>query len=156
MLTRRYRVTVLTRSKLKLSLQARVQLPQHRLVELGSDRFDLDPSDHFFRKSVSQQFAAQIWIDAACLQVKEFLRIDLAHRCAVRAFHVVGVNLQLRLRVDAGLVRQQEVLVGLQRISLLRAFTNEYLAVENRPSVAVENSFVKLVTVAVRLLVIDY
>ena len=34
--------------------------------------------------------------------------------------------------------------------------THEYFAVENRARVAVENPFVQLVTIAMRLLVIDY
>jgi len=93
--------------------------------------------------------------DPARLEIKKFFRIDLANRGAVRALHVVGVNLKLRLRVDACLLGQQQVLVRLYRVGLLRAFANEDLAVENRPAVVIENPFVQLVTAAMRLLVVD-
>ena len=74
---------------------------------------------------------------------------------AVRALHIVCQNLQLRLGVYAGLVGQQQVLVRLHGVSLLRIMTNKDLAVEDRARFAVKNSFVKLVTRAMRLPVID-
>src|SRR5690242_8690054 len=83
-----------------LSLQARVQLFQYDLVELGSDRFKLDLRYHLFGETVGQQAATEFGINAARLEVKQFLRLDLAHRGAMRAFHIVSVNLQLRLRID--------------------------------------------------------
>src|SRR2546427_6991456 len=39
-----------------------------------------------------------------------------AHGRAVRALHIVGVDLELRLAVRAGLGREQEVVVGLLRV----------------------------------------
>src|ERR1041384_417680 len=70
-----------------LSLQRRVQLFQHSFVEFSSDRLDLDLRDHFFSESVGQEVAAKLRVDSACLEVKQFFRIDLAHGGAVRALH---------------------------------------------------------------------
>ena len=74
----------------------------------------------------------------------------------MRALHVVGKNLELRLRVHLCFVRQQQVLVRLLRVGQLRAVAHEDLAVEDRPRLAVENALVKLMTGAVRLPVIDH
>jgi hypothetical protein len=43
----------------------------------------------------------------------------------------------------------------LHRVSLLRAVTNKDLSVEYRPAIAIENPFVQLMTVTVRLFVIN-
>ena len=48
------------------------------------------------------------------------------------AFHVVGVDLQLRLGIDFGVVRQQQVAVGLVGITVLRIGMHDHLAVEYR------------------------
>src|SRR6185369_12869122 len=114
-----------------LGFQLRMQLTQHYLIQLRSNRVDLDLADDFLGKTVSQQTAAQFGIDSARLQVEQLFLVDLSDRRAVRALHIVGVNLQLRLRVDARLLRQQQVLVRLHRIGLLCALTHEDLAVKN-------------------------
>src|ERR1044072_5944651 len=133
-----------------------MQLTKYNLVELRSNRINLDLSDYLFRKTIRQQVASQLGPNPTRLQVKELLRIDLPYRRSVRALHVVCINLQLRFRVNARLIRQQEVFIRLHCIGLLRAFADEYLPIEDRPAVAIENSLVELTTVAMRLFVIDY
>src|SRR6185436_16580962 len=97
-------------SVLTLRLESCMQMRQHRVVQLRSNRIDLDLADHFFRKTVSQEVAGELGIHATRLQVEQLFLVDLAHRSAVRALHVVGVDLQLRLRIDSRLRRQQQVL----------------------------------------------
>ena len=70
--------------------------------------------------------------DAAGAQVEDRVRVELADRRAVRALHVVGEDLELRLGVDQGVARQQQVLVRLLRVGLLRVRPDDDLAVEDR------------------------
>ena len=93
--------------------------------------------------------------DAARAQVEQLLLGELAHRRAVRALHVVGEDLELRLGVDRRIVREQQHLVGLLRVGLLRVEPHEDLAVEHALAAIVEDALVELVALAVRLGVID-
>src|SRR5690349_13535558 len=63
-----------------LSLQTRVQLLQYDLVELGSDRLQLDLRNHLFRETVSQQAAPKLGTNPARLEIKQLFRLDLPHR----------------------------------------------------------------------------
>ena len=54
------------------------------------------------------------------MQVEELVLVDLADRRAVGAAHVVGADLQPRHRVDARLVGQHQVAVGLVGVGALR------------------------------------
>ena len=81
-------------------------------------------------KGVEQQVARRGLVDAARAQVEELLLLDLADGGAVRAFHVVGVNLELRLGVDARVVGEQQVAVGLLGVGLLRVLVHDDAAVE--------------------------
>src|SRR5262245_4291541 len=74
-------------SVLTLRLESRVQMRQHRVVQLRSNRIDLDLADYFFGKTVSQEAACKLGIHAARLQVEQFFLIDLTHRRTVRALH---------------------------------------------------------------------
>jgi hypothetical protein len=55
----------------------------------GIDPSELPPFTAVPRNATTAQFGT----DPACLKVKQFFRIDLSDRCAVRALHIVGVNL---------------------------------------------------------------
>ena len=70
--------------------------------------------------------------DAARAQVEHRVLVELADRRAVRALHVVGEDLELRLRVDLRVVGQQQRLVRLLRVGLLRVLADDDLAVEDR------------------------
>ena len=81
--------------------------------------------------------------------------VELADGRAVRAFHVVGEDFQLRLGVDGGVGREQQSLVGLLGVGLLGVGMNEDFAVEDAVGSAVEDGLVQLVAIAVRLGVVD-
>ena len=71
------------------------------------------------------------------------------------AFHVVGVDLQLRLGIDLGVVGKQQVAVGLLRVRLLRILVDDDASVEDAVGVAVENAVVELPAAAMRAGVLD-
>ena len=73
----------------------------------------------------------------------------------MRALHVVGEDLELRLRVDRRVVGQQQRPVGLLGVGLLRVLADDDLAVEHRARLAAEDALVDLVARAVRLRVVD-
>ena len=93
--------------------------------------------------------------DAARLHVEHRVFVELADRRAVRALHVVRENLELRLRVDLRVVREQQRLVRLLRVRLLRVLTDDDLAVEDRAGLAGQDALVELVARAVRHRVVD-
>ena len=71
------------------------------------------------------------------------------------AADVIGPDLQLRLGVDYGVVGKNQVLIGLLGIGLLRVLADDDAAVEDGGRLAVENALVDLMTIGVRLGVVD-
>ena len=92
---------------------------------------------------------------AAGAQIEDRILVELADRRPVRALHVVGEDLQLRLGVDQRVVREQQRAVGLFRVGLLRVLAHDDLAVEHRPGTPAENALVDFVARAVGAGVID-
>ena len=70
-------------------------------------------------------------VEAARAQVEDRVLVELADRRAVRALHVVGEDLELRLGVDRRVVGQQQRPVGLLGVGLLRVVPDDDLAVED-------------------------
>jgi hypothetical protein len=73
----------------------------------------------------------------------------------VRALYVVGVNLQLWFRHDTGIVTDQEVLVRLIGIGLLRDLVDVDLAAEDTIRFIGEDALVELVTLTIWCRVLD-
>ena len=73
----------------------------------------------------------------------------------MRAFHVVGVNFQLRLGVGGRVVGEQQIFVRLLRVGLLRDGMNVNPSVENALRFVVEDAVEILVAGAMRLRVLD-
>jgi len=71
----------------------------------------------------------------------------------VAALDVVGIDLELGLAVDLGVIGQQHVAVLLKSIGPLRVLVDEDLAGERCPGSVERHTFVELVRMAVRLLV---
>ena len=71
------------------------------------------------------------------------------------AFHVIRINLQLRLGVDSRVIRKQQVLIGLLCIRLLGRPMNIDAAVKNALGLVIEDAIKVLVTRAVRFRVFD-
>ena len=112
----------------------------------------------------SSTWPANAWISmsrasaygqAAGAQVEDRLVVELADRRAVRALHVVGEDLELRLGVDRRAVGQEQRAVRLLGVGLLRVLPDDDLAVEHRARRAAQDALVDLVAAAVRLRVVD-
>src|SRR5437867_2586129 len=80
----------------------------------------------------------------------------MANTRPVSAFHVVGIDLELRLAVNSRTFREQEVLVTLTSISLLCVFAHDDTSVEDSGRSVIEDAFVKLPAAAVRLEMINH
>ena len=93
--------------------------------------------------------------NAAAAQIEELVRIELADRRAVAALHVVGEDLELRLAVDLGLRRQQQRLVHLIAVGLLRAARDLDLALKHAARPAGQDVLHRLPRGAVRRVVRD-
>ena len=104
---------------------------------------------------MDQQIRASIVGDAARAQIEHRVLVELPDRRAMRALHVVGEDLELRLRVDLRLVGQEQRLVGLLRVGLLRVLPDDDLAVEDGARAAGQDALVELVARAMRLRVVD-
>ena len=65
--------------------------------------------------------------------------------------NVVSKDLKLWLGIDLGFVRQQQGFVRLLRVSFLRINGYDDLAIKNRARLSVENAFVELMAITVRL-----
>ena len=111
--------------------------------------------DHLAGERVEQHVARLDLGQAARTQVEHRLVVQLPDRRAVRALHVVGEDLELRVRVDGRVVRQQQRAVGLLGVGLLRVLADDDAAVEDALALAVEDALVELVARAVRHRVID-
>ena len=99
--------------------------------------------------------SGRVQSNAASPQIKNGLLVQLADRRAVRAFHIVGIDLELRFGVHRRLVAEQDVLVGLLRVGLLRDRMHENAAVKHALRFVVQDSVEIFVTRAVRLSVFD-
>lgn len=75
-----------------------------QLIEFFPGRAAFDAVDDFASERVNQHSARCIEADTASSKIKDRLFIQLSDRGAVSALDVVGVNLQLRFRIDPGAV----------------------------------------------------
>ena len=119
---------------------------EHLRFERFSQWLELDLLEHIGRECVSQEALGLSGTDTSAPHIEKRSLIEPAYRRAVRAFHVVGKNLELRLRIDASCIRKQKIVVALLSISLLRFGMYVHLPVENSMRAAVEYSLVQLVT----------
>ena len=71
------------------------------------------------------------------------------------ALHVVGEDLELRLGVDLRVRREQEIVVALARVGMLRIAVDQHPAVEDAPPAPVEEALVDLLAPPARLAVVD-
>src|ERR1700739_2386763 len=79
------------------------------------------------------------FINAATLEIENCFSIDLADRCAMETAHVVISNLQLGLRVDLSLFRQQQIFAVLDGVGFLRMLMNSNGAVKHTDRVPSEH-----------------
>ncbi len=125
------------------------------LVHLLARRRVTDAVNDLAREGVDQHPPRRLQADAPRAQVKNGFVVQLPDRRAVRAFHVVRVNLQLRLGVHRRVLGEQQVFVRLLGVGLLRVGPHQDAAVENALRTPVQDAVVIFVAVAMRFGVLD-
>ena len=86
-------------------------------------------------------------------QIEKLFIVDTTDSRTVAAFHIVGINLQLRFSIDLSMLAQQQVVVGHLAVGfqcVLRHFDH---AVEDGFRAIVDDHFVQLVAVAITFIV---
>src|SRR5688572_13051872 len=78
---------------------------EDRALELEPQHIDLDRLQHLGGEGVGEQRPRTLGADTARLEVEERQLLEAADRRAMRALHVVGEDLELRLRVHPRLLR---------------------------------------------------
>ena len=131
-------------------------LCEHRLLEPPPERGDRNAVDDFGAERVGRADCAPPPRRGRGSQVEHFVAVELADGRAVRALHVVGEDLELRLGVDARLGRSA---AGCGSTAPNRCCcapgAHHDLAVEHRVRGAVDDALVQLAAHAVRLRVVD-
>ena len=120
-------------------------------IEHSAKRLDGYAVKNISRKRMQQDTLSLLFGHSAGTQVKQGFGIKLACGCAVAAFYVIGVNLQLRLGVHRGLVCEHDGFVFLEGIDALCVLPHEDLPIEYAGSAVIQNALVQFVADAVRL-----
>src|SRR3954454_3397305 len=107
-------------------------------IDLLAERFATDAVDNFSRKRMDQHAASCFQTDAAGAEVENGFVVQLPDGRTVGAFHIIGVNLKLRLGVGGGVVRKEQILVGLLGVRLLSFLTNENASMEHAFGAAIQ------------------
>ena len=69
---------------------------------------------------------------ASGAHIKELVLAETPHRCAVRALHIICIDNQMRPCIGARIGRDQQIIVGLIGLCLLRILKNGYASLEAR------------------------
>jgi len=94
----------------------------HQFVQFLAHGIVLHARNDFAGKGMNQHPTRVVRANAARAQIKNGFLVQLSNRRAVRAFHVVGVNFQLRLGVRCGVVGEQQVFVRLLGVGFCAVF----------------------------------
>ena len=106
--------------------------------------------DHIRHKSDAEHHPRLFVRKTTALHVEERLFIKLTGRHAMRTFHIVGINLELRLAVHTGIGGETHVTVRLVSLCFLRAFIHKYPPAENTYCALVKDVLKQLVAGAMR------
>ena len=108
-------------------------IPDER-VEFFAQGIVFHAVDDLAGEGVDQHAARVLQPDASAAQIVNRFVVELADGRAVRAFHIVGIDLELWLRVGGGVVGEQQVLVRLLGVGLLRVRPDEDASVDRKAS----------------------
>ena len=97
-----------------------------------------------------QQLPCNIRCYTALLHVEQCRLVDLSCTRAVRAFDIVGIDLQLRLRLHRGSRREQDVSVRLLSLGVLRMRCYDQFAQKSAFGFVLDSELQQLVRLAVR------
>jgi len=79
-----------------------VELPDQRHLKLFTNGVKPDAVQHIAGERVNQDVARISQRNTTGPQIEHLVVVELPHRCAVGALHVIGKDLELRLGVDGG------------------------------------------------------
>ena len=131
-----------------------MQLPENNPVELLTKGSEPDLLYDVFGEPVCEKGARTLSINSSSRKIEELFVFKLPDGRPVRTLDVIRKNLELRLSVDRGFVREKKVFVELPGIRVQGTFTNEYLPAEDGAPTAVKDSLIELLACAVRFPVI--
>src|SRR5690606_24557229 len=115
----------------------------------------LDAADNVAGERVNEHTASRSLRHAAVAQGEQRMLVEMADRCAVRTLHIICPNLELRPRVDARIGRQQQALVGLKSVGLLRILTHDDGSGKYSGGLPGVHALVQLMALTVRLRVVN-
>src|SRR5690606_28637202 len=137
-------VIVVMRSPLPLvSLPADQPLAQ-ALRKRWPDGFHRELLDQFRHEGLDQQRLCPLALKPAAAQIEKGALIQLAGRRPMGTLHVVREDLQFRLAVDLGLVREQQGLVEHAAVRLLGFPLHRDAPLEDRAGAVIESALVGL------------
>ena len=99
---------------------------------------------------MDQHALGRVGAEAARTEIENAFVVQLADGRAVRAFHVIGINLELRLGVGGRVVGQQQIFVGLLGVGFLGDFAHQNAAVENPLGLVIKDAVEIFVAGAMR------
>ncbi len=103
------------------------------MIEMQSKAVQLDPLQDLTCKGVGEYSAGLALANSPGAQVENRHLVQLTDRRTVAALDIISVDLQLWLGVYLGLPGQQEVLVVLFGVGLLRTSLDRDPAMKDRP-----------------------
>src|SRR5690606_16581989 len=118
-------------------------------------RRGLETAEQRVRERERQERTGALVVEAPRAQIEHLLGVELADGRAMAALDVVGVDLELRPRVDLRLLGEQQVVAALAGVDLLRAGADQQLAAEYSAPAAVGDASKRRVARRVRRRVID-
>lgn len=127
----------------------------HKMVQTVLKRLKFHLVDYLIDKGKLKEELRLLKTDAALLHVEQCRIVELPHRGAVIALHVVGIYLKHGLGVHVCLLGCAEVPVRLLRLCLLGAMPDEHFPGEGTYRLVVEHVFVELVACAMAHLVVN-
>ena len=107
--------------------------------------------DHLIGEGIHQQLAGTVSINAATLQIEDLVGFELADGSSVGAFDVICHNFELRLSIDSGFGREQQIAIELSGIGELSRLGHIDLAVKHAMCPVIHNAFMQLASYAVGL-----
>jgi len=111
---------------------------------------NLDSADDIRGEGVDKERFRFFFGQTARLKIEHLICVQLSYRRAVRAFHIVGEDFQLRLCVYLRRIREKQRFVGLFGVSFLRVEADKNLAVEHSPRPVIQHILIQFVAGAVR------
>src|SRR5687768_7903449 len=114
-----------------------------------------DALDDGRSKRARQDPAGAARIEPARAQIEQLLAVELTDRRAMAALDVVRVDLELGLRVDLGVLAEEQVVVALLRVDPLATGLHEHAAVENATAALADDAAERLAAQGFARRVID-